>query len=310
MITPPSLQPGDTIGITCPSGYLPQERTLLARQTLEQWGYRVQIGATVGSENYYFSDTDERRLYDLQYMLDNPDIKAVVMGRGGYGLSRIIDQINFGRFKDNPKWICGFSDITVLHSHIQSTMGIATLHGPMCSAFKEEWSREPHLVYLKDVLSGQRPPYKVAAHQNNRKGQARGKLVGGNLAILAHLSGSRSQIDTGGNILFIEDIGEYLYNLDRMLLNLKRAGLLDNLSGLICGGFTDIMDTERPFGQNIYEIVLDKVREYHYPVCFDFPAGHIDVNYPLILGLEHELLIENQNVTLNYVHAGATQKHV
>lgn len=298
IIIPPYLKKGDTIGITCPSGYLPAERTIFAKKTLEAWGYKVVTGSTVGSGHYYFSDTDERRLYDLQSMLNNTDIKAILMGRGGYGLSRIIDKIDFTQFIQHPKWICGFSDISVLHSHIQAQFGISTLHSPMCGAFTEEHETHPHILSLQQLWTGATVDYPLHPHEYNRVGTASGVLVGGNLAILAHLSGSSSQMDTNGKILFIEDIGEYLYNIDRMLLNLKRAGLLSGLKALVCGAFTDVKDTERPFGQHIYEIIREKVIEYNYPICFDFPAGHIDINFTLALGMNHELSISEQEVTL------------
>lgn len=302
-IIPPYLRPGDTVGITCPSGYLPAERIVFARRTLESWGFKVVTGSTVGSSHYYFSDNDERRLFDLQSMLDNPGIKAILMGRGGYGLSRILDQIDFTAFCRQPKWICGFSDITVLHSHIQARYGIATLHSPMCGAFKEDNATSPEILSVLRSWTGQAIDYPVAPNEHNRPGTARGIVVGGNLAILAHLSGSVSQMDTRDKILFIEDIGEYLYNIDRMLLNLKRAGMLAQLKGLICGGFTDIKDTERPFGQTIYEVIREKVAEYSYPVCFDFPAGHQDINYTLGLGMMHELEVSDWKVRLT-VEAG------
>jgi len=299
IIIPPDLRKGDTIGITCPSGHLPIERTIFARQTLESWGFNVVLGSTVGSGHFYFSETDERRLFDLQSMLDNENIKAILMGRGGYGLSRIIDRLDFTKFREHPKWICGFSDITVLHCHIQSRFGIATLHSPMCAAFKAENDNSGPILSLLRSCMGEPLEYNFAANEHNRKGEGEGILVGGNLAIIAHLSGSVSQIDTDGKILFIEDVGEYLYNIDRLLLNLKRAGMLSNLRGLICGGFSDMKDTERPFGQDIFEIIKDKVAEYNYPVCFDFPAGHIDENFTLQLGKMHYLHVGSGNVLLH-----------
>jgi muramoyltetrapeptide carboxypeptidase len=262
MIIPPYLQPGDTIGITCPSGYLPKERVITAKEALERAGYQVLLGRTVGTEHFYFSDNDDRRCYDLQQMLDNPEVKAILMGRGGYGLSRIIDRLNFEKFVQRPKWICGFSDITVLHSHIARQWGIATLHSPMCGAFRDDVDQAIHLNSFFQTLKGAYPEYPIEVNPYNRAGHAEGVLVGGNLAMLAHLSGSVSQQVTEGKILFLEDIGEYLYNIDRMLLNLKRAGMLNQLAGLVCGGFTDVQDTERPFGQNIYEIIRDKVEAY------------------------------------------------
>ncbi len=297
-IIPPYLQPGDTIGITCPSGYLPAERIIFAKKTLEAWGYTVITGSTVGSSHYYFSDNDERRLFDLQTMLDNPEVKAILMGRGGYGLSRIIDQIDFTQFQARPKWICGFSDITLLHSHIHAQFGIATLHSPMCGAFQEDNTDSPWIGSVQQAWTGLSFDYPILPNQHNRSGTGSGIVIGGNLAMLAHVSGSVSQMDTHDKILFIEDIGEYLYNIDRMLINLKRSGLLKGLKGLICGGFTDMKDTERPFGQDIYEIVKEKVSEYDYPVCFDFPAGHQEPNYALSLGMAYELSVSEQEVRL------------
>lgn len=301
MQLPPFLKPGDTVAITCPSGYLPPERIIFAKQALEAWGYQVIVGATIGSGHFYFSDTDERRLYELQAMLDNPDVKAILMGRGGYGLSRIIDDIDFSHFTRHPKWICGFSDITILHSHIQANFNIATLHSPMCGAFKQADNLPDNLLSLQRAWTGAAYSFPVVPHEYNREGEASGEVVGGNLAILAHLSGSRSQLDTRGKILFIEDIGEYLYNTDRLLLNLKRAGMLSDIKGLICGGFTDMQDTERPFGQTIYEIIKDKVAAYDYPVCFDFPVGHQDLNYTLCLGQSYHLKVTAQSVLLDQV---------
>lgn len=298
IIIPPGLRKGDTIGITCPSGHLPIERTIFAKQTLEAWGFNVVMGCTVGSGHFYFSETDDRRLYDLQTMLDNDSIHAILMGRGGYGLSRIIDKLDFTKFKANPKWVCGFSDITVLHSHIQSQFGIATLHSPMCAAFRHDNEHSGPILSLLRSWMGAAMEYELPSNEHNRAGEGNGILVGGNLAILAHLSGSVSQVNTDGKILFIEDVGEYLYNIDRLLLNLKRAGMLCNLQGLVCGGFSDMKDTERPFGQDIFEIIKEKVAGYDYPVCFDFPAGHIEENFTLQLGMHHHLMVNAGKTTL------------
>ncbi len=295
---PPPLQAGDTVAITCPSGYLPAARTVFAQQTLEAWGFRVRVGATVGHEYFYFSDTDEGRLLELQQFLDDKKVKAILMGRGGYGLSRIIDRLDFTSFKRHPKWICGFSDITVLHSHLHARLGIASLHGPMCAAFKDVNEPAAHLQSVRKALTGVPIDYPITGNRYNRTGVAEGQLVGGNLAILAHLSGSASQMKTKGKLLFLEDIGEYLYNMDRMLYNLKRAGMFDQLAGLVLGGFSDMKDTERPFGQDIYEIILDKVKEYDYPVCFEVPSGHLDVNYTLCLGQNYRLDVGKKKVKL------------
>lgn len=295
---PPFLRPGDTIGITCPSGYVSADRVAYAAHVLQRWGYKVQLGKTVGSEHFYFSGPDELRRSDLQSMLDDPSIRAIVMGRGGYGMSRIIDDLDFSTFCAHPKWICGFSDITLLHSHIHTNYGIPTLHSPMCGAFSATSENEGHILSLKNALEGTPIDYPVTVSPFNRTGKAKGILVGGNLAMLAHSTGSKSALDTRGKILFIEDVGEYLYNIDRMLLNLKRSGQLSDLAGLIVGGFTDTQDTERPFGQTIQQIIMDKVSKYDYPVCFGFPTGHQEINYTLRLGITHELITTSDYVSL------------
>lgn len=296
---PPYLTRGSLIGITCPSGYVPVERVRFAAEVLKLWGFDVVIGKTVGNEHHYFSGTDEQRATDLQQMLDNPDIKAILMGRGGYGLSRIIDRLDWTKFRMNPKWICGFSDITVLHSHIHSTLDIATLHSPMGGAFTPDTANAGHIKRIFACLIGESQHYHTAEHPLNIPGNGEGVLVGGNLAILAHLVGSVSDIDTTGKILFIEDIGEHLYKIDRMMLTLKRAGKLDNLKGLIVGGLTEMEDTERPFGKTAEEIIYENVAEYNYPVCFNFPAGHIEDNHTLALGMMYKLTVTDKGAHLD-----------
>ena len=287
------LQQGSVIGITCPSGYVSSERIAYSVVVLEKWGFRVKVGKTVGTEYHYFSGTDDQRRADLQDMLDDPAVDAILMGRGGYGMSRIIDLLDFAAFLKKPKWICGFSDITVLHNHIQAQFGIPTLHSPMCGHFKPETENEPQLLSFRKALTAQPQTYLTPASPFNRHGHADGILTGGNLSLLVHLTGSVSEVDTDGKILFLEDLGEHLYQVDRMLMHLKRAGKLSSLKGLILGGFTDMQDTERPFGQTVEEIIYDKVSEYSYPVCFDFPCGHQDVNYTLALGARHELVVDS-----------------
>lgn len=289
MQIPPYLHQGDTIAITCPSGFIAPETVMKSKQILESWGYKVVLGKTIGESDNYFSAPDEVRRADLQQFLDDKEVKAILMGRGGYGMSRIIDDLDFGHFIHTPKWICGFSDITVLHSHINTNYGIATLHGPMCSSFTEGNNELDFLHSFKHILSGKTVAYPLPAGKHNIPGKAKGLLVGGNLAMLAHLTGSASQVNTRDKILFIEDIGEHLYNVDRMLYNLKRAGSLDHIKALVCGGFTDMEDTTRPFGQDIYEIILHHVKDLNIPVCFDIPCGHIDQNYSLALGEVYEL---------------------
>ena len=288
-----NLQKGAVIGITCPSGYVSAERIAYSVTVLEKWGYKVKVGKTVGNEFHYFAGADAERLADLQAMLDDPAVDAILMGRGGYGMSRIIDGLDFTAFLKKPKWICGFSDITVLHNHLQARYKIPSLHSPMCGHFKPETEFEPQLLSFQKALAGAQQTYTTPPSAYNRAGKAEGILTGGNLSLVVHLTGSVSEVNTNGKILFIEDLGEHLYQVDRMLMHLKRANKLSGLKALILGGFTDMEDTERPFGQTIEEIIFDKVKEYDYPVCFNFPCGHQDINYTLALGMPHRLIVDD-----------------
>jgi muramoyltetrapeptide carboxypeptidase len=297
--TPPYLQKGDTIGLVCPAGYMEAEKVQTCIQTLKDWGYQVKVGNTVGSSSgTYFSGSDEERLTDLQQMLDDEEVKAVLCARGGYGTGRIIEDIRFKKFRKNPKWIIGYSDITVLHLHLYSNYYISSLHSPMAAAFNDGGHSNPYVVSLKDVLEGKKIKYTCPPHDFNRRGEAEGELVGGNLALLAHLLGTGSDVKTKGRILFIEDVGEQLYNIDRMMHQLKRSGKLSKLSGLVVGIFSDVKDTERPFGQITQEIIWEVIKEYDYPVCFDFPVSHTDLNYALKIGVEYKLKITNSKVVL------------
>lgn len=297
--TPPYLVPGDTIGLVCPAGFMPMEKITTCISTLESWGYRVKLGKTLGGDSpNYFSGTDSERLADLQSMLDDDEVKAVLCARGGYGTGRIIDQVDFKKFKQNPKWIIGYSDITVLHCHLYSNYYISSLHAPMAGAFNDGGAGNEFVQSLKTTLEGKKQKYNCPVHAFNRKGEAIGELVGGNLSLLAHLNGTDSDIKTKGRILFIEDVGEYTYNVDRMLYQLKRSGKLSKLAGLIVGGFTDMKDTERPFGQTVEEVIRDVVKEYDYPVCFGFPVSHSDNNYALKVGVGYKLKVTKSKVLL------------
>jgi len=304
MIKIPSyLKKGDCIGMVSPAGFMPFERMETCMNTLQDWGYTVRLGATTNSQSEnYFSGTDEERLNDLQQMLDDREVRAVLCARGGYGLSRIIDTLNFKKFRKHPKWIVGFSDITVLHSHIYTRYGVASLHAPMAAAFNEDGFDSPYIQSLKDALEGMPASYECAVHEFNKPGEAKGELVGGNLTLLAHLIGSASDLRTKNKILFIEDIGEYLYNIDRMLLQLKRSGKLDKLAGLVIGGFSDMKDTERPFGKRIQEIIYDQVKEYHFPMCFNFPVSHDKENYALKIGAKYSLHVQSDAVKLEEIN--------
>lgn len=298
MIIPPYLQKGDTIGIVCPGGYLPAKKAQTCIDVLQQWGFNVKIGKTLGSQHHYFSGTDEERLADVQYMLDDAEVKAVLCGRGGYGLSRIIDDINFKKFVKHPKWIIGFSDITVLHAHIFQNYKIATLHAPMAAAFNDGQHKYKYVQSLKNALLGTPAEYSCKGNKLNTEGGCEGRLVGGNLALVAHLVGSSSSYNTKNKILFLEDVGEYVYNVDRMMIQLKRAGMFDKLSGCIIGGFTDMKDTTTPFGQDVYDVIRFHLSKYDYPVCFKFPVSHEKENYALKIGAKYELNVSSKNVLL------------
>lgn len=298
MIIPPYLQQGDTIGIVCPAGFMPQEKYQTCIEVLHQWGFNVKEGRTLGSQFHYFSGTDEDRLNDLQQMLDDDSVKAILCARGGYGLSRMIDDLNFKKFAKHPKWIIGFSDITVLHAHIFEHYKIATLHAPMAGAFNDGESNNEFVQSLRNALSGRPSRYAAAPNALNSVGECEGRLVGGNLALIAHLVGSSSSYNTKNKILFLEDVGEYLYNIDRMMIQLKRSGMLDKLAGLIFGGFTELKDTVIPFGSTIHEILQHHVKDYDYPVCYDFPVSHEKENYALKIGVKHRLSISADSVQL------------
>jgi muramoyltetrapeptide carboxypeptidase len=259
----------------------------------------VVLGATAQSNSdNYFSGTDAERLNDLQQLLDNERLKAILCVRGGYGTSRIIDALDFKKFKANPKWIVGFSDITVLHSHLLSNYKIASLHASMAAAFNNGGFNNKYVQSLKAALEGEPAAYENGPHDGNRTGKASGQLVGGNLTLLAHLIGTPSDFNTKNKILFLEDVGEYLYNVDRMLIQLARTGKLKKLAGLVVGGFTDLKDTQRPYGQTVHDIIREHVNAYDYPVCFNFPVSHETENYALKIGMPYKLVVRDSGVEL------------
>lgn len=298
MQIPPYLKKGDKVAIVCTAssirGGIDQGINIL-----ESWGLTVQVEQSVSSRLHTFAGSDELRQADLQKVLDDPTIKAVFAARGGYGTIRIIDKIDFTAFAESPKWLIGFSDITVLHSHIQRQLGTPTIHGQMPKTL--ETGSKKSIETLKNALFGQNID---VAYQyrgsHNRSGHAEGVLVGGNLALLHALVGSASDIDYTDKVLFIEDVGEPHYNIDRMLWTLKRAGKLDPLNGLVVGGFTALEDTKSYFGQSVEEIILEKVHGLGFPVAFGFPAGHIDNNYALMFGKKVNLAVEKNKVSLTY----------
>jgi len=306
-LIPKYLKNGDNIGITAPAGYITIEEIQSAVVKMESWGYRVQIGETIGKKDFTFGGTDEERRLDLQKMLDDPKIKAIMCARGGYGAIRIIDKLNWTKFKAKPKWIIGFSDITVLHSHLNRNFGIASIHSKMCNSFPDDWSKaEPIQIEtiesIQKALSGEKMKYETAPNINNRNGTGDGALIGGNLKTLETMAGSASDIKTEGKILFVEDTGEYIYSIDRMFWNLKRTGKLAKLKGLIVGGFKIKKDEDtEDFGKTLEELVLEKVKTYSYPVCFDFPVGHQRNNFALKCGIRHRLTVKTDKTWLKEI---------
>ncbi|TKC10093.1 LD-carboxypeptidase [Pedobacter polaris] len=304
---PSYLLSGDTIGITCPAGYITQAEIDPSIIQMKSWGFNVSVGKTVGARDFTFGGTDQERLADLQQMLDDPNIKAIMCARGGYGAIRILDQLDFSKYKSSPKWLIGFSDITILHSHINTNYRVATIHSKMCNSFPSDWAlAEPIQIEtinsIQHALKGDRMKYTTPCNVSNRMGSVSGELIGGNLRCIENLAGSKSEIETEGKILFVEDTGEYLYSIDRMFYNLKRSGKLDKLKGLIIGGFkVKPDDAGSEFGKTLTEIVLDKVKEFEYPVCFDFPVGHQRANFALKCGVKHNFEVWESGTKLEEV---------
>lgn len=303
-VAPPSLRTGDMIGITSPAGYITSEEIQSAIEKMENWGYNVKIGDTIDKRDFTFGGTDDERAKDFQQMLDNPKIKAIMCARGGYGAVRIIDKLNWEKFKVKPKWIIGFSDITVFHTHLSRNLGIASIHSKMCNSFPDNWSAaEPIQIEtiesIQKALSGIKMKYDAVPAPQNKLGTAEGVLIGGNLKMLETVAGTKSDINAAGKILFVEDTGEYMYNVDRMFWNLKRTGKLSQLKGLIVGGFKIKVDEDADdFGRTLQDVILEKIKAYRYPVCFDFPVGHQKNNFALKCGVKHRLNVSAAEVTL------------
>ena len=299
---PPYLKPGDTIGITCPAGFMTLEEIQPAVHTMKNWGFNLRIGSTVGKRDFIFGGTDVERLNDLQQMLDDSSIQAIMCARGGYGCVRIIDMLDWKKFIEKPKWVVGFSDITVIHAHLNHQFHIASIHSKMCNSFPEDLTLTENgqwesILSIRSALTGKPIEYPIPTDPANRAGTGSGILVGGNLKTIESLAGSASDLFTDGTILFLEDTGEYLYSIDRMFYNLSRTGKLKNLNGLLIGSFrVKPDDPGDDFGQSIYNIVLDHVSSYKYPVCFNFPVGHVKTNYALKCGVRHELNIDSDSV--------------
>ncbi len=301
MIRPPFLQPGDTLAIAATARKVDRQELDNACEYLKQKEYCVVLASNIYSEYHQFAGTDEERIKGLQELLDNTEIKAILIARGGYGTVRIIDHLDFTKFKQHPKWICGFSDVTALHSHLFN-LGFESIHSTMPILFSQSLDAAEKLML---ILNGQPIKYNLPPHPLNRFGKTKGILVGGNLSVLYSLSSSISQIDYKNKILFIEDIDEYLYHIDRMLMQMKRAGFLKHLKGLVVGGFTNMKDNTTPFGKTAEEIIYDTVKEYDYPVCFNFPAGHIKNNMPFIHGGEIILNVNREKTEVTEVSSSS-----
>ena len=298
MIQPSYLQKNDTVAIVSTARKISLKQIQPAIDLLKNWGLKVIVGETIGFEENQFAGNDLQRASDFQQLLDNPKVKAIWCARGGYGTVRIVDALNFTAFKKHPKWIIGYSDITVLHNHLHN-FGIETLHATMPLDVAK--STEETLTSLKKSLFGKSLSYEIVSSEENKIGTNSGELIGGNLSILYSLLGSESSINTNGKILFIEDLDEYLYHIDRMLMNLKRNDFFDNLKGLIVGGMTDMHDNSIPFGKNAKEIILDVVTKYNFPVVFDFPAGHLKDNRSLIFGRKVNLEVDKNKTKLSFL---------
>lgn len=297
MKIPPALKKGDTVIIAATARKTTQQAIDPAIKILHRWGLKVLLAPNLFKDKDQFAGTDEERVDGLQWALDQKDAKAIILACGGYGTVRIIDAIKFKKFRKNPKWIAGYSDATVLQSHLYK-IGIASIHSTMAFQFtKDKEATES----LRKVLFGEKINYKAKANILNREGKAKGEIVGGNLSLLYALSGSKSSVDTKGKILFIEDLDEYLYHIDRMMHQLKRSGKLKNLKALIVGGMSDMKDNTVPFGKTAEQIIFDAVKDYKYPVCFDFPAGHIKKNMAFYIGKKAQLKVTKTGTTLNYL---------
>jgi muramoyltetrapeptide carboxypeptidase len=297
MKIPPSLQKGDTIALVATARKNIDDNLKPAIDLLHSWGLEVVIGKTIGLDNNQLAGTDEERAADFQQQLDNPNIKAIWCVRGGYGTVRMIDLLDFTKFKQSPKWIVGFSDVTVIHSYINN-LNIATIHGAMPITVGR--ASVESIESLRKSLFGESLNYEIPFDATNRLGNAKGEIVGGNLSILYSLMGSNAQIDCKGKILFIEDLDEYLYHIDRMMMSLKRCGCFDGLNGLIVGTMTKMKDNDIPWGKNANQIIEDVTKGYSFPVLYNFPAGHFRDNRALIFGKQVSLEINKETSKVTF----------
>ncbi len=296
MLTPNKIEKGDKIGIVAPARKIFMNEIEASIKVFERWGLQVELGKNIFEQDRQFAGTDEQRAEDLQYMLDKSDIKAIICARGGYGAIKTLELLDFSSFLKSPKWIVGYSDITALHTHINQNLGVKSIHGIMPFNFPKDSTENEAIKTLKKTLLGEQNAYEFNSHEFNRLGKVAGELTGGNLSVLYSVSGTKYDIDTKDKVLVLEDLDEYLYHIDRMMMNLKFSGKLKNLKGLIVGGMTDMNDNQVQFGKTAYEIIRDAVEEYDFPVCYNFPVGHIKNNYAMILGAQVKLEVGKNGV--------------
>jgi muramoyltetrapeptide carboxypeptidase len=298
MIVPAALKTGAKIRIVSPAGKVKEEQIMPAVEWLQKQGYSVELGKYVFDTHYQFAGTDSRRFEDFQTALDDPDAAAILCSRGGYGTVRIISKLDYRRFMEFPKWLVGFSDITILHSCLNNRR-VATIHGIMPRYFFAA-TGEPSqsLKSLMQLISGNKVIYNLPFAEGNRAGKAIAELTGGNLSVISSMFGTRCETNSDGKILFLEDIDEFLYHTDRMMHQLKLSGKLQNLAGLVLGNFTDMKDNESPYGKNVHEIIAEAVEDYNFPVCFGFPAGHDELNLALAFGKTWELNVTEKSTEL------------
>ena len=301
MQLPPYLKSGDLVSIAAPARWVDPEDIKIFLSMLEQEGLKTMTGS-IYARHHQFAGEDKDRLNDLQQMLDHPDIKAIFCARGGYGAIRLLSKIDLKGFAEHPKWVVGFSDITALHAYLQMRIGVACIHAAMPYTLKDVTDTDnPAAASLFRILKGELPSYTVPANSLNREGKSSGILLGGNLSGLYSLTGTPFQFPTNGAILFLEDVDEYLYHIDRMMQNLKLSGMLENLAGLVVGGLTDMHDNEVPFGMDAAEIIRAAVEEFDFPACFNFPAGHVEGNMAMVLGRQVSLEVTEEGSQLTYI---------
>lgn len=293
----PILSPGDTIAIVAPARGLTPQKLQPALDFFHSQGYHVLLGKNLFAIQGQYAGSDDQRASDFQGALDNPSVKVILCARGGYGSVRFIDQLDFSAFRRSPKWVCGFSDVTVFHSHLQA-LGFPSLHSVMPITIRADKEPNPYNESLMAALRGDSLVYEFAPSDSNRLGVAEGVVVGGNLSILYSLLGSVSDFDAEGKILFIEDTDEYLYHIDRMMRSLQRAGKLEGVRGLIVGCMNKLHDNDTPFGQDVENIIRTVCADYDFPICFDFPAGHCGRNFALRLGCSARLTVGEEGCSL------------